>query len=654
MRKKSLGSNKFHSFRLHHETAFETSRRSSNASLQSTPKKLFPQAKEQLSQEPAGGKPQQPVPNLAHCSQSKVNLEYSRLLFSQLSQDVRTSQQQSIKIEGKFNFSVKRHNKSSSSLSLQSSHKASILKAEERSVNLFSRKQSAHQTPATPMDASSPSSDKFTNILSAHDLEDVPDPKLLRQQAYKNMLSSYDEVTEKDKLAMGDFLKNPTINQLLSKSPFREEPMTGQERLNSLCLLDASDKRKQKLRSDFLKISLKEAECGKLTAKKKSRLNASHRSQVYNIKTARKRLLSDLGSIRVSHRMTMQDMNDFKRRIPTIAEESQQLNIDGLLAVVAKYMLHLKYKRLIIQRNLDSFDSTKVDPTSVEFTAIDVKPLSMKERRVQYQIAEYDTTEKSNVYTWIKSYPVRYMKIHSKHQQVVDDTIQKVKLSKYEIERLKNDSRSVLDKKKGQRMLQICRKIRQLILKMKRLHISRDEFFSLKPFPNKPYEREHSEPFLKAAKKNDLKTVKSLLWVSKLLVHSFDWSNFTALHWAAKRGFSDMCFLLVKSGADLEAEDALERTALWYAIHTNNIECVFRLLSLGAVLPKKLQISKLQSSKIHTTITKVVMLLGLNKYIEPLLLNRTVYPSIQASTLYTIKQLESQFREEQEKNKKKT
>jgi ankyrin repeat protein len=203
-------------------------------------------------------------------------------------------------------------------------------------------------------------------------------------------------------------------------------------------------------------------------------------------------------------------------------------------------------------------------------------------------------------------------------------------------------------------MLKICRKIRQLILKMKRLHISRDELFRLKPFPNRPYELEHSEPFLKATKKNDLKSVKSLLWISKLLVHSFDWSNFTALHWAAKRGYSEMCYFLVKNGADLEAEDALDRTPLWYAIHTSNIDCVFRLLSLGAALPKKLQFSKLQTSKVHTTITKVVLLLGLSKYIKPFLLNPGAYPSILASSLYTIKQLESQFRDEQEKIKKKT
>lgn len=57
-----------------------------------------------------------------------------------------------------------------------------------------------------------------------------------------------------------------------------------------------------------------------------------------------------------------------------------------------------------------------------------------------------------------------------------------------------------------------------------------------------------------------------LLKENKYLVHDFDHFSMTALHWCAKKGHCDIIKLLIKYGADYDAEDYVGRRALHFAI----------------------------------------------------------------------------------------
>jgi ankyrin repeat protein len=49
-------------------------------------------------------------------------------------------------------------------------------------------------------------------------------------------------------------------------------------------------------------------------------------------------------------------------------------------------------------------------------------------------------------------------------------------------------------------------------------------------------------------------------------VHEFDGLMMTGLHWACKRGFTDVAAKLLACGADPEAQDIVARTPLYIAI----------------------------------------------------------------------------------------
>ena len=85
------------------------------------------------------------------------------------------------------------------------------------------------------------------------------------------------------------------------------------------------------------------------------------------------------------------------------------------------------------------------------------------------------------------------------------------------------------------------KRLKQKVQAAHRIGLSFEEIVKCKPFPSKPYEREYSEPFIKAAKTNNLKEIKKYMMLSKYIVYCYDWSNFTALHWAAKRGYIEIC-----------------------------------------------------------------------------------------------------------------
>jgi len=68
-----------------------------------------------------------------------------------------------------------------------------------------------------------------------------------------------------------------------------------------------------------------------------------------------------------------------------------------------------------------------------------------------------------------------------------------------------------------------------------------------------------------------------MLREDKYLVYAFDPIRQTALHWAAKRGYLDICRRLIEYGADFDAVDMGFRTPLYYALRGKHVEVV-RLL----------------------------------------------------------------------------
>lgn len=63
----------------------------------------------------------------------------------------------------------------------------------------------------------------------------------------------------------------------------------------------------------------------------------------------------------------------------------------------------------------------------------------------------------------------------------------------------------------------------------------------------------------------------------------------TSLHWAAKRGYSEIIWLLVKSGAKINVRDIMGKTPLMAALRTkqnNSIEALMKLKANPFIITK--------------------------------------------------------------------
>jgi ankyrin repeat protein len=171
------------------------------------------------------------------------------------------------------------------------------------------------------------------------------------------------------------------------------------------------------------------------------------------------------------------------------------------------------------------------------------------------------------------------------------------------------DKLDIEREKERLRIIQYLLNLRKILMKLHQLGLAIHEVTVNKAFPKKPYEREHSEAFIKAAKKNDLRTMKKLLLTSRYLVYAYDWTNMTALHWAAKRGHLEVCQWLLDQRADPGSLDAIERCPLYYAMISSRVEVMFLLIERGATIPQKLMLSELRKCKTSPVITVVLKIL---------------------------------------------
>jgi ankyrin repeat protein len=96
---------------------------------------------------------------------------------------------------------------------------------------------------------------------------------------------------------------------------------------------------------------------------------------------------------------------------------------------------------------------------------------------------------------------------------------------------------------------------------------------------------EANKEIIKAAKSGDLEKVKGLLETDPALVHARDKDGSTPLHCAAWKGHQQVVELLLKAGADVNAQNTNDHwgtTPLHAAAHANQAAIAELLIERGA------------------------------------------------------------------------
>ncbi len=71
-------------------------------------------------------------------------------------------------------------------------------------------------------------------------------------------------------------------------------------------------------------------------------------------------------------------------------------------------------------------------------------------------------------------------------------------------------------------------------------------------FSVQPYQKTHSEAFIRACKTGEYSKVERLLRLDKYLVYDYDICFMTGLHWACRRKHPEIVALLLAHKADVD------------------------------------------------------------------------------------------------------
>jgi hypothetical protein len=141
----------------------------------------------------------------------------------------------------------------------------------------------------------------------------------------------------------------------------------------------------------------------------------------------------------------------------------------------------------------------------------------------------------------------------------------------------------VLKRDSWHRMLDIKRRAMTAIRHMLVLKLKPGQIHKLDSLiPKQPFGLAKSYKFLHACKEGNLIEVKKLLDENAWLVHSFDGSKETGLHWAAKRKFYEIMKVMLSAGAWVDCRDIVGRSALFIATRAGFIEAIKLLLENSA------------------------------------------------------------------------
>ena len=117
---------------------------------------------------------------------------------------------------------------------------------------------------------------------------------------------------------------------------------------------------------------------------------------------------------------------------------------------------------------------------------------------------------------------------------------------------------------------------------LKRMGLTPEICLKQNVFPSKPFFRKESKLLIYYWKEGNIDQIEKLLNKNKFLVYDFDSFHQTALHWAAKRNYSEIIKLLINYGSFVDSKDLCSRTPLYLASKSNHIKCVKALLAREA------------------------------------------------------------------------
>lgn len=302
---------------------------------------------------------------------------------------------------------------------------------------------------------------------------------------------------------------------------------------------------------------------------------------------------------------------------------NEQNQMQKLFKLLARYVLYIHVVTTSINYKLYLIDQKEQDATNdaiarfnKEYKFNALIPTKKEVKSPYFDITMPPTSDYCLVSMWIREFPYRDAKQSLLFQNCFKYVENMVKKGKDELARV-NENKLDRDREiRLNKVYKLCCKLRRKIMRLPQLGLTIQEMIEGRPFPKRPYEREYSEGFMRAVRKNETKKVVEYLALSKNLVFSYDWTHLTALHWAAKRGHSELVELLIERGSDIHADDSIEKTPLWYALHLDHLDCVYILIKHGAVLPKHISLKKLTSLGVSGLIVKVVKTLIESKYCQ--------------------------------------
>lgn len=297
--------------------------------------------------------------------------------------------------------------------------------------------------------------------------------------------------------------------------------------------------------------------------------------------------------------------------------------VRAVLRVLAKYIKYIDLITTSISIKLHMHEERENDALDSALSRLykglnikEIRPSPLEVKTPSFNITLPLSSEYCLVSMWIHDHPQRAFVQNIPFAKSLDETNKLVKKGYNDLKLINENKYDRQRELKLMRIYALCCKVKKKLSRLPNLKVSLQDLLVTKPFPDRPFDKEYSEGFLRAARKNELKTINCLLTISRNLVFVYDWTYLTALHWAAKRGYTELMQILIDHGADVHMEDSLENTPLWYAMHLGHLDCIVLLIKYGAVLPKHTSLRKLENLGCNFLVRKIARTLIESKYCQ--------------------------------------